>query len=70
LHATDGSARNRWAGTVTEVDTHADRVRVGIGGPVPLAAEVTIEAASELDLTPGRLVEAAVKATEVRVYPA
>jgi molybdate transport system ATP-binding protein len=43
---------------------------VGIGGPVPLAAEVTLEAASELDLTPGRLVVAAVKATEVRVYPA
>jgi molybdate transport system ATP-binding protein len=70
LRLTEGSARNRWAGNVTDVDTHADRVRVGIGGPVPLAAEVTLEAASELALAPGRQVVAAVKATEVRVYPA
>ena len=70
LRASEGSARNRWAGTVTDVDTHSDRMRIGIDGPVPLAAEVTLEAASELDLTPGRLVVAAVKATEVRVYPA
>jgi molybdate transport system ATP-binding protein len=70
LRATDGSARNRWAGSITDVDVHADRVRVGVGGPVPLVAEVTPEAASELALTPGRLVVAAVKATEVRVYPA
>jgi molybdate transport system ATP-binding protein len=70
LRVAEGSARNRWAGTVTDVDTHGDRVRIGIAGPVPLAAEVTPEAASELALTPGRLVVAAVKATEVRVYPA
>ena len=70
LRANEGSARNRWAGSVTDVDVHADRVRVGIGGRVPLVAEVTPEAASELELTPGRLVVAAVKATEVRVYPA
>jgi len=70
LRAAEGSARNRWAGTVTDVDTHADRVRVGVGGPVPLAAEVTLEAARELDLTPGRLVVASVKATEVSVYRA
>jgi len=70
LRAPEGSARNRWSGPVTDVDTHADRVRVGVGGPVPLAAEVTPEAAQELALTPGRFVVAAVKATEVRVYPA
>jgi molybdate transport system ATP-binding protein len=70
LHAPDGSARNRWNGKVTDVDTHADRVRVGVGGPVPLAAEVTTEAARELGLAPGVAVVAAVKATEVRVYSA
>src|SRR5262249_18567537 len=70
LHVTEGSARNRWAASVTAVDTHADRVRVGIGGAVPLVAEVTPEAASELALTSGRSVVAAVKATEVQVYPA
>jgi molybdate transport system ATP-binding protein len=70
LRAPEGSARNRWAGTVTDVDTHADRVRVGMSGAVPLAAEVTPEAARELELDPGRAVVASVKATEVRVYPA
>jgi molybdate transport system ATP-binding protein len=70
LHEPDGSARNRWAGTVADVDTHADRVRIGVSGAVPLAAEVTLEAARELELVPGAAVVAAVKATEVRVYPA
>jgi molybdate transport system ATP-binding protein len=70
LRAPEGSVRNRWSGAVTDVDTHADRVRVGVHGPVPLAAEVTPEAARELQLEPGRLVVASVKATEVRVYPA
>jgi molybdate transport system ATP-binding protein len=70
LHEPDGSARNRWAGTVTDIDTLADRVRVGIIGTVPLAAEVTPEATRELELVPGAAVVAAVKATEVAVYPA
>ena len=64
LHDPEGSPRNRWAGTVTDVDTHADRVRVGVAGTVPLAAEVTPEAARELALGPGRAVVASVKATE------
>jgi len=70
LRAPEGSVRNRWSGAVADIDTHADRVRVGVHGPVPLAAEVTPEAARELQLEPGRLVVASVKATEVRVYPA
>src|SRR4029079_2935680 len=70
LRAPEGSARNRWSGAVTDVDTHADRVRVGVHRPVPLAAEVTPEAARELSLSPGRQVVVSVKATEVRVYPA
>jgi molybdate transport system ATP-binding protein len=70
LRAPEGSVRNRWSSVVTDVDTHADRVRVGVHGPVPLAAEVTPEAARELQLEAGRLVVASVKATEVRVYPA
>ena len=70
LRAPEGSVRNRWSGAVADVDTHGDRVRVGVHGPVPLAAEVTPEAVRELQLEPGRIVVAAVKATEVRVYPA
>ncbi len=65
-----GSPRNRWAGTITDVDVLAERVRVRIDGPVPLVAEVTSSAASDLGLRPGARVWSAVKATEVRVEPA
>ena len=63
------SARNHWRGTVSEVDALGDRVRVRVQGPVPIVAEVTPAAARELALEPGHAVVAAVKATELRVYP-
>ena len=66
----EGSPRNRWQGRVTDVDTLGDRVRVRIDGPVSVIAEVTPTAAGELGLGPGREVWAAVKATDVVVYPA
>jgi len=65
-----GSPRNRWAGTVTDVDVVASRVRVRIDGPVPLVAEVTRAAVQELGLEPGSRVWSAAKATEIDVYEA
>ncbi|MFM8304441.1 MAG: ABC transporter ATP-binding protein [Actinomycetota bacterium] len=72
LHLDDphGSARNHWPGTVVDVDTLGDRVRVRIEGAVPIVAEVTEAARHELRLAPGVAVVATVKATEVSVYPA
>jgi molybdate transport system ATP-binding protein len=65
-----GSPRNRWAGTVTDVDVVADRVRIRIDGVVPLVAEVTRSAVADLGLQPGQRVWSSVKATEIDVYAA
>jgi molybdate transport system ATP-binding protein len=70
LVAPEGSPRNVWAGTITDVDPHADRVRVRIHGEVPLVAEITAAALDDLMLRPGDHVWASVKATEITTYPA
>jgi molybdate transport system ATP-binding protein len=70
LSRPDGSPRNVWIATVTDVDRQADRVRVRLDGEVPLVAEVTPGALDELALRSGDRVWAAVKATEVTAYPA
>jgi molybdate transport system ATP-binding protein len=70
LAAPHGSPRNVWPSTVTDVDRHADVVRVRLDGPVPLVAEITPAALDELALRPGDQVWAAVKATDVTTYPA
>ena len=70
LHPPDGSARNVWPVTVTELVDEGDRVRVRCAGPVPLTAMVTAPAAASLGLTPGLELHAAVKATELDVRPA
>jgi molybdate transport system ATP-binding protein len=68
--APEGSPRNVWAGTVESVEaTGGDRVRVRVGGALPLVAEVTTAAVVDLRLAEGGQVWAAVKATEVNVYP-
>jgi molybdate transport system ATP-binding protein len=64
-----GSPRNRWSGTVTDLDVVSDRVRVRIDGQVPVVAEITRGAASDLGLVPGASVWSAIKATDVDVYP-
>jgi molybdate transport system ATP-binding protein len=71
LHARrpSGSPRNRWPAAVAGIEQVGARLRVRLGGPVPLVAEVTTEARDELKLEPGTPVWAAVKATEVRAYP-
>jgi molybdate transport system ATP-binding protein len=68
--APEGSPRNVWAATVTDIDRQADRVRVGLDGPVPLVAEITPAALDDLVLRPGDRIWAAVKATEITTYPA
>jgi molybdate transport system ATP-binding protein len=68
--APEGTPRNVWAGTAEALEVVGDRVRVRVTGQVPIVAEVTPAAAAELHLADGGPVWAAVKATEVSVYPA
>jgi molybdate transport system ATP-binding protein len=65
-----GSPRNTWATTVVSVEPAGDTVRVLLGGPLPLAVDVTPAASAALGLRPGNPVWATVKATEVTVSPA
>jgi molybdate transport system ATP-binding protein len=69
-HRPEGTPRNVLDGTADTLDVVGDRVRVRVAGPVPIVAEVTPAAASELRLADGGPVWASVKATEVTVYPA
>ncbi|SDD55449.1 ABC transporter ATP-binding protein [Glycomyces harbinensis] len=66
----DGSPRNTWRATVSGVHRHGDHLRVQLDGPLRTAADVTPAAAAHLGLEPGQTVWAAVKATEIRAYPA
>jgi molybdate transport system ATP-binding protein len=60
-----GSPRNAFPATVTEVEPHTDLIRVRSGD---LAADVTVQATAELELTVGSRVTFVVKATEVSLY--
>jgi molybdate transport system ATP-binding protein len=64
------SARNTWPGTIVDIDRLGDRARVGIDGPIPLTAEITVAALQDLELRPGDDVHATVKATDIEVAPA
>lgn len=64
-----GSPRNVWPVVVTEVTMAGQRARVGLDGPVPLVAEITAGAVTELGVVAGTRLWASVKATEVRVQP-
>lgn len=66
----EGTPRNVWPLRAGEVDLLGDRVRVRLQGEVPIVAEVTPAALADLRLADGGTVWAAVKATEVSVYPA
>jgi molybdate transport system ATP-binding protein len=65
----EGSPRNVWATRVDGVDDEGERMRVQLGAPIPMVAEVTPAAAHELGLGAGTPVWASIKATEVAVYP-
>lgn len=62
-----GSARNRIDVRVTSITTVGNRVRVGLMGPQPMAAELTTPGAAGLQLTPGTRAVAAFKATATRL---
>jgi len=65
-----GSPRNTWPATIEGIQRHGDNLRIQLAGALPAAADITPAAAAHLQLTPGRPVWAAVKATETRAYPA
>lgn len=65
----DGSARNSWLTSVAEVEDHGDRLRVQLGQPLPLTAEVTPGAVRELGLAPDLPVWISVKATDIHIEP-
>ncbi|KJK60047.1 ABC transporter ATP-binding protein [Saccharothrix sp. ST-888] len=72
LHRTrpESSARNAWQLEVAGLDLHGDQIRVDLTGELPLTADLTPAAAAELDLAPGTMVWASVKAAQTRAYPA
>lgn len=70
LSRPEGTPRNVWKGRAEDLDLEGQRVRVRLGGPVPLVAEVTPGAVRDLRLDSHAEVWIAVKATEVSVYRA
>jgi molybdate transport system ATP-binding protein len=65
----EGSARNAWPMRVTDVTLQGQSARVGLTGPLPLIAEVTLASVAELSIRVGADLWASVKATEVVTYP-
>jgi molybdate transport system ATP-binding protein len=63
--AAQGSPRNAFAVTITEIEPLADVIRVHAGS---LHADVTVQSAAALELIAGQVVTFSVKATEVSVY--
>jgi len=66
----EGSPRNTWPVTVSDIQLAGQTARVSLAGPFALAAEVTTTSVADLRLGVGQALWATVKATEVRVYPA
>ncbi|GAA0579321.1 ABC transporter ATP-binding protein [Kribbella sandramycini] len=68
-----GSPRNTWPATVTGIEQHAHTVRLTLdaapSGPSTLLADITPAALADLHPTPGQLLHATLKATEVTSYP-
>ena len=60
-----GSARNVWESSVAHVESVDDIVRVVLGGPLTLTAEVTPEGASAAGVMEGAPVWVSIKATEI-----
>ncbi len=66
----EGSPRNTWPVTVSDIQLIGQTARVNLAGPLALAAEVTAAAVADLRLGVGQELWATVKATEISVYPA
>lgn len=64
------SARNRFRFRVVNVTPSGPAVRVRLEGELRLAALVSRPGARALDLAPGREIDARIKATALRVFPA
>jgi molybdate transport system ATP-binding protein len=64
-NAPEGSPRNAWQCTVADLDQRSERVRVLLGGPLRLVAEITPAALAAIDVRPGDEVWATVKASEI-----
>jgi molybdate transport system ATP-binding protein len=65
--APHGSTQNRLGAEVLSVTVVGNRVRLGLAGPQPLAAEITRASAEALGLRPGVRVTASWKAAATRV---
>ncbi|MEV8374092.1 ATP-binding cassette domain-containing protein [Kribbella sp. NPDC056861] len=70
-----GTPRNTWPMRVAGIEQHAHTVRVRLvphSSPAPgtLLADITTAAVAELQLSPGQLLHATLKATEIQTYPA
>jgi molybdate transport system ATP-binding protein len=63
--APEGSPRNVWRCTVADLDQRGEQVRVVLGGPVRLVAEITAAALAAIEVRPGDDVWATVKASEI-----
>jgi molybdate transport system ATP-binding protein len=70
LRRPEGSPRNAWPGRVSGVEMLGGRVRVRVEGDVPLVAEVTPAAISDMQVAEGGEVWVSFKSTDVGVYPA
>jgi len=70
LRRPEGSPRNAWPGRVSGVEMLGGRVRVRVEGDVPLVAEVTPAAISDMKVAEGGEVWVSFKSTDVGVYPA
>lgn len=69
LHQPEGSPRNAWPTRVRLVEDLGDRVRLDVGPPLPLTAEVTPNAIRDLHIRQGSDVWVSIKATEITVEP-
>ena len=65
--APHGSAQNRLAAEVLSITTVGNRVRLGLVGPQPLVAEITLASADELELREGDRIAASWKAAATRL---
>lgn len=63
----EGSPRNTWQTSVLRVEHYGDRVRMQVGVPLPVTAEITPSAEQALDLHEGSPVWVSIKATEIGV---
>jgi molybdate transport system ATP-binding protein len=66
-HRPEGSPRNSWPTAVDLIEHLGERVRVRMGEPLGLTAEITEAAAAELSLRHGSHIWIAIKATEIGV---